>query len=424
MTTNQEIIDLIKHEVVPALGCTEPIAAALSGAKAREILGVIPEKIKLGVSGNILKNAMAVGIPGTGMVGLPIAVALGVIGGKADKGLEVLSEITNEDIEKAKQMIEEERVCIHHRPDTELLFIECLAVHEGDEAKVIIRHRHSNITYIEKNGDVLLETPDNNSGKKQVKEYPELSIQRIYEFATTTPLDQLQFICEGGKMNRAIAQEGLEKKYGMQVGKKSIECVQKGILSDDILTYAMALTAAASDARMDGSTLPVMSNSGSGNQGLTVSLPVIACAEKLKSSKEELTRALILSNLVAIHIKSYLGTLSALCGVLVAATGASAGITYLLGGSYQQIIYAIKNMAGGITGMICDGAKVGCALKVSAGASSAVQTALLAMNDIGISHLDGIIEKDIEKTIKNVAKIGAEGMIETDKLILQTMVCK
>ncbi|MCL3780144.1 serine dehydratase subunit alpha family protein [Prolixibacteraceae bacterium JC049] len=424
MTTNQQIIELLKREVVPALGCTEPIAAALSGAKAREVLGTIPEKIKLGVSGNILKNAMAVGIPGTGMVGLPIAVALGVVGGNSEKGLEVLSDITDEQIEMAKKMVEEERVCIHHRPDTDLLFIECLAVHEGDEAKVVIRHRHSNITCIEKNGELIFESPENKPGKKTAKEYPDLTIKRIHEFATTAPLDELKFICDGAKMNRAVAQEGLDKKYGMQVGKKSIECVQKGILSDDILTYSMALTAAASDARMDGCTLPVMSNSGSGNQGLTVTLPVVASAEKLNSTNEELVRALILSNLVAIHIKSYLGTLSALCGVLVAATGASAGITYLLGGSYQQIVYAIKNMAGGITGMICDGAKVGCALKVSAGASSAVQTALLAMDDIGISHLDGIIEKDIEKTIKNVARIGAEGMIETDKLILKTMVCK
>ena len=227
-----------------------------------------------------------------------------------------------------------------------------------------------------------------------------------------------------GRMLTLGIREGLTNEYGMQVGKKSVEFINRGILHEDIKVYAMAITSAASDARMDGCTLPVMTNSGSGNQGITATLPVCAVAEKLDASEEKLARALILSNTITIHIKSYLGRLSALCGVLVAATGAAAGITYLLGGSYTQINYSIKNMVGGITGMICDGAKVGCALKVSAATSSAIQTALLAMDNIGISHLDGIIEEDIEQTIRNVGIIGAEGMVETDKIILRTMLRK
>lgn len=425
MVTNQQLIDLLKREVVPALGCTEPIAAALAAAKAAEVLGSKPEHIETIVSGNILKNAMAVGIPGTGMTGLPIAVAIGAIGGKSANGLEVLNSITPQQIEESRQMVKDCRVCIKHKEDAELLYIECICRAANNFSRVIIRHRHSNITYIERNGTILFESEDNKPGVKPKREYPEgLSVERILEFAQNIDLEEVKFIADGAILNRQIAEEGLKQPYGMQTGRKIDQNIQKGILKEDLLTYAMSLTSAASDARMAGCQMPVMSNSGSGNQGLVVSLPVTAIAEKLNASEEKLFRALILSNLIAIHIKSYLGPLSALCGVLVAATGASTGITYLLGGNYQQIVYAIKNMAGGITGMICDGAKLGCALKVSAGVCTAVQAALLSMDGIGISHLDGIIEKDIEKTIQNIGKIGSVGMVETDKLILHTMVCK
>ncbi len=425
MVTNQQLIDLLRREVVPALGCTEPIAAALAAAKAAEVLGSKPEYIETFVSGNILKNAMAVGIPGTGMTGLPIAVAIGAIGGKSERKLEVLNSITPQQIEEARQMVKDCGVCIKHKEDAELLYIECICRAANNSSRVIIRHRHSNITYIERNGIVLFESEDNKPGVKPTREYPEgLTVERILEFAQEIDLKKVKFIAEGAQLNRQIAEEGLNHPYGMQTGRKIDQNIQKGVLKDDLLTYAMALTSAASDARMAGCQMPVMSNSGSGNQGLVVSLPVTAIAEKLNTSDEKLFRALILSNLVAIHIKSYLAPLSALCGVLVAATGASTGITYLLGGNYQQIVYAIKNMAGGITGMICDGAKLGCALKVSAGVCTAVQAALLSMDGIGISHLDGIIEKDIEKTIQNVGLIGSVGMVETDKLILHTMVCK
>ncbi|MDP4206091.1 MAG: L-serine ammonia-lyase, iron-sulfur-dependent, subunit alpha [Bacteroidota bacterium] len=425
MITNQQFINLLNREVVPALGCTEPIAAALASAKAAEVLGSKPDFIETWVSSNILKNAMAVGIPGTGMTGLPIAVAIGALGGKSENCLEVLKGITQTQIDEARHLVNDGHVCIKHKEDADLLYIECICKAGKNTARVIIRHRHTNITYVERNGEILFESEENKPGVKPKKEYPEgLTVESIFRFATEIPFDEISFILEGGRMNRKVAEEGLKHPYGMQVGKMGLGNIEKGILSNDLLTYAMIVTSAASDARMDGCPLPVMSNSGSGNQGLVVSLPVTAIAEKLKSDDEAHCRALVLSHLIAIHIKSYLGQLSALCGVLVAATGASAGITYLLGGNYQQIVYAIKNMAGGITGMICDGAKLGCALKVSAGVCSAVQTALLAMEGIGISHLDGIIEKDIEKTIRNVGRIGSTGMVETDKLILHTMVCK
>ena len=225
-------------------------------------------------------------------------------------------------------------------------------------------------------------------------------------------------------MNRALAKEGLENRYGLKVGRTIQDNVHKNIFGDGLLTYSMAITAAASDARMAGCTLPAMSNSGSGNQGITVTMPVIAAADKFGSTNEELARALVLSNLVAIHIKHYLGRLSALCGCVIASTGASCGIVFLKNGNYDQVTYAIKNMIGNITGMVCDGAKVGCALKVASGVSSAVQSSILALDNICISENDGIIDKDIEKTIRNLGSIGSEGMRHTDTMILDIMVCK
>lgn len=421
--SNAQIIDLINREVVPALGCTEPIAVALTAARAAEVLGKTPDKISIKVSGNILKNAMAVGIPGTGMTGLPIAAALGAIGGKSGKLLKVLDDVSPEQIEMAKKFVDEERVSIDYKEDTDPLYIECEVISGNDSSLVIINHRHTNIIFISHNGEEIL-NKDIELEKEEKKDYPPLTVERIYQFAMEAPLEDIRFIMEGAKINEAVAQEGLHHAYGMQIGRKIQENIKKGILSPDISQIAMSLTTAAVDARMAGCTLPVMSNSGSGNQGLSVMLPVIAIAKKLNKSEEELIRALILSNLVAIHIKSFLGRLSALCGALVAATGASAAITYLMGGTYEQVLFSIKNMAGGITGMICDGAKIGCALKISASVNAAIQSALLALDNITISHYDGIIERDIEKTIRNIGEIGSTGMMETDKLILKTMICK
>jgi len=423
MISNQDIIDLLKQEVVPALGCTEPIAVALACAKAREVLGQRPDRIEIFVSGNILKNSMAVGVPGTGMKGLPIAAALGVVGGDSSLQLEVISKVTPEHLEEAKKMVASKVCDIQIKEDTDPLYIECHCHYGDDRALVVINHMHTNIVKIQYNDDVQLEIDelleDDDKGRLEG-----LTMERIWEFTTNAPIEDLEFIWEGVVINKNIVREGISKPYGMQVGRKMQKNIQLGIFGDDIKNRAIMMTSAGADARMDGCTLPVMTNSGSGNQGITTFMPVIAVAEKLNKTREETIRALILSNLVAIHIKSFLGRLSALCGVVVASTGSGCGVAYLLSANYAQIVATTKNMIGGITGMICDGAKVGCSLKISAGVSAAVQAAMLAIDGIEISSMDGIIEDDIEKTIHNFGKIGSVGMLETDKLILSQMSCK
>ena len=419
-------LNLLKCEVVPALGCTEPIAVALASSRASKELTKEIDKIEIYVSCNILKNGMGVGIPGTGMVGLHIAAALGALGGNSGADLEVLKDITEDQISSAKGFVKDNKVSVSTKDVDSKLYVEAIVKSKDEYCKVIIIDRHSNIVYVEKNGNCIFQ------GKEELPEPKDYesnlsfhtTVKDIYDFAMNEEFNNIKFILDAAKMNKAVSLEGLKMDYGLRVGKTLMKTIDNGILSDDIQNYAMAITAAASDARMAGCMLPVMSNSGSGNQGITVMMPVIAAAEKLKVDNEKLARALILANLIAIHIKSYLGRLSALCGCVVASAGASSGITYLLGGDFESVTYSIKNMAGNIVGMICDGAKTGCALKVSTGVSAAIQSALLAVEKIEIGETDGIIDKDIEKTIKNLAKIGSKGMTETDKLILDIMVCK
>lgn len=420
----ERIIELLKKEIVPALGCTEPIAVALAASKARDILNDTPEKIDIWVSSNIFKNGMGVGIPGTELIGLNIAAALGAIGGNSNAELEVLKDINHEHLKKAKEAVRMNKVKVEVKDVAEKLYIECVCRKGDNYSRVIIKNEHSNIVHIEYNNKKLFEKDKSKFLETNSNEEIELSINQIYEFTINSMYEDIMFMLDGVRLNKAIAKEGLKGDYGLQVGKKIAENVKKGILADDIMTHAMSLTAAASDARMDGCKLPVMSNSGSGNQGIVAYLPVVAVAEKIEANDEKLTRALILSNLIAIHIKRQLGRLSALCGCVVAATGASCGVTYLLGGKHENMIYSIKNMIGNISGIICDGAKTGCGLKVSTGVSAAIQSALLAIDGIEISENDGIIEKDIEKTIRNLTEIGTKGMLETDKLILDIMVCK
>ena len=439
----KEIIELIHKEVKPALGCTEPIAVALAAAKATEILcekcslGTRPVdtmEITVEVSGNILKNGMGVGIPGTGMVGLHIAAALGAVCGKSEYGLEVLNDLCSLSVEKAKKLVEEKRVKVLLSSETEhKLYVKAgvRAVVDGCEhcGKTLIEDSHDRIVETEYDACLLSGAGYCNGAggasetEKSTLDYG-LSVAEIYEFAKTVPFEGIKFILESRDMNLRLAQEGLHGKYGLTVGRTIADKRFKPVFGKDFLSYAMSLTAAASDARMAGCTLPAMSNSGSGNQGITVTMPVIAFALHYKVSDEELARALVLSHLVAIHIKGYLGKLSALCGCVIASTGSSCGLVYLHGGSYEQVCNAIKNMIGNITGMVCDGAKVGCAMKVASGVSSSVQSAVLALEGICISSNDGIIEDDIEKTIRNLGRIGSVGMETTDSMILDIMVCK
>ena len=440
MTARQaEIIELIRKEVKPALGCTEPIAVALAVAKAMEIIEDRCDytgsdwRMKEGytldieVSGNILKNGMGVGIPGTGMVGLHIASALGAVCGKSKYGLEVLSDLDQASIEQAKKMVEEEAVKIGLAETDLKLYVKASVLSDGHKASAVIAGDHDNIVETSFDEEVLTSSQKKADGEaketKTTLDY-KLTVKEIYEFASTVAYEDIEFILESRTLNLALAQEGLKGTYGLKVGYAIGLSENREVFGGDFLCYAMSLTAAASDARMAGCTLAAMSNSGSGNQGITVTMPVIAYSLRYGTSDEELARALVLSHLVAIHIKGYLGKLSALCGCVIASTGSACGLVYLRGGDYEQICAAIKNMIGNITGMVCDGAKVGCAMKVASGVSSALQSAVLAREGICISEHDGIIEKDIEKTVQNLGRIGSIGMQNTDNMILDIMVCK
>lgn len=446
MEDYKDIIELLHKEVKPALGCTEPIAVSLSVAKACEVLrdrGLEPATVEVGVSANILKNGMGVGIPGTGMVGLRIASALSMVCGKSEYGLEVLKDLERDSekeirdlVEKAKTLVSNNAVTISLEKTDKKLYISTICRTSDREhfSKAVVQDNHDSIVYVEMDGKVLLNTfmeegELSRSSSKEPKRDKStldyhLTVKKIFEFATTAKIEDISFILEGAKLNSALAQEGLAHPYGLQVGRTISSNTNENIFGRGLITHCMAMTAAASDARMAGCTLPAMSNSGSGNQGITVTMPVVAAAQELHSSEEELTRALILSNLVAIHIKGYLGKLSALCGCVIASTGSSCGIVYLRGGGYEQVCYSIKNMIGNITGMVCDGAKVGCALKVASGVSSSVQSAILALENICISDKDGIIDSCVEKTIQNLGNIGSKGMQKTDEMILDIMICK
>ncbi len=432
-----EIIELIRKEVKPALGCTEPIAVALAVAKAVEILeekGDISDRldkdfrIEVQVSANILKNGMGVGIPGTGMVGLQIAAALGAVCGKSSYGLEVLKDLDARSIDCAKESANNRQVKISLADTTKKLYIKAIVEVERDgdqQACTVIEDDHDNIVETRYNEQILSSSHKESSLEEQrsTLDY-KLSVKEIYEFVKEVPYEDISFILESRTLNQALAEEGLRGRYGLKVGWAISLDSSKEVFGNDFLSYAMCMTAAASDARMAGCTLPAMSNSGSGNQGITVTMPIIAYSHKYKVSDEELARALTLGHLVAIHIKGYLGKLSALCGCVIASTGAACGLIYLRGGSYENICYSIKNMIGNITGMVCDGAKEGCAMKVASGVSCALQSAVLAMQNICISSIDGIIEEDIEKTIQNLGRIGSIGMQSTDNMILDIMVCK
>ena len=442
--THAEIIGLIKQEVKPALGCTEPIAVALAVAKAAEIISEncpccgswrmkADFKLDVAVSGNILKNGMGVGIPGTGMVGLPVAAALGAVCGNSSLGLEVLKELTPEAVARAKELVAKGFVHISVADTEHLLYVKAtvtvddntVASAEVDpHAYAVIEDDHDRIVETSFADKILMSSESAAGLPAEASESSyDLTVQSIWNFAREAPYEDIAFILKDRTLNLALAEEGLRGNYGLQVGK-AIRENQKEVFGDDFMSYAMGMTAAASDARMAGSTLPAMSNSGSGNQGITVSMPVIAYALKYKVPDEKLARALILSNLVAIHIKHFLGKLSALCGCVVASTGSACGIVYLEGGGYEQVCAAIKNMAGNITGMVCDGAKVGCAMKVASGVSCAVQSAVLALRGTCIPSTDGIIEDDVEKTIRNIGTIGSAGMKATDRMILEIMLCK
>ena len=423
-TERKRIIDLIHQEVVPAIGCTEPIAVALCVAKATETLGVKPEKINVLLSANILKNAMGVGIPGTGMIGLPIAIALGALIGKSEYQLEVLKDSTPDVVEEGKRFIEEKRIHISLKENIEeKLYIEVCCEAGEDKAIAVIAGGHTTFIYIERNGEVLFQKQHTASCEKE-EECLELTLRKVYDFALNTPLDEISFILETARLNKAVAERSFEGNYGHGLGKMLRGTYEHKVMGDSVFSHILSYTSGACDARMAGAMIPVMSNSGSGNQGISATLPVLVFAEENDKSEEELIRALMLSHLTVIYIKQSLGRLSALCGCVVAATGSSCGITWLMGGTYDQVAYAVQNMIANLTGMICDGAKPSCALKVTTGVSTAVLSAIMAMENRCVTSVEGIIDEDVDQSIRNLTKIGSKGMNETDKLVLEIMTGK
>jgi len=427
--TNADIIKLVKREVIPAVGCTEPMAVALCAAYASRELGVIPDRIDIALSANILKNAMGVGIPGTGMIGLPIAVALGTLFGNPDDGLELLKDVTPVQVEKGKEYISKGRISISLKKDiSEKLYVEVCCRLAGDSSTAIIAHDHDKLIYLDKvtpdGSDIIMDDKSVLSETESEQKPDELTLKQVYDFATTAPLADIEFINEARRLNEAASNNALQGNYGHNLGKTLTRPLGKGVMGDSIFSHILTATSCACDARMAGAMIPVMCNSGSGNQGIAATMPVVVFARENHNTDEELTRALMLSHLTAVYIKQSLGKLSALCGCVVAATGSSCGITYLMGGSYRQVSYSVKNMIANLAGIVCDGAKPSCSLKVSSGVSTAVLSAIMAIQNDVVTSVEGIIEDDVDKSIHNLTLVGSKGMNETDRLILEIMTHK
>ena len=420
----EKIIALINREVVPAIGCTEPVAVALCVAKATELLGVLPAHIEVALSGNMLKNAMGVGIPGTGMIGLPIAMALGALVGKSEYGLEVLKDVTPEAVEMGTRYISEGRISISHdeTAPSKLHVDVTVSDDDGNKARAVISCEHTHFILLQKNGETILSEAAAGDAAESTDDIA-LDLATVYEFATETPVDEISFILEAKRLNMAAAETALSGDYGHSLGA-TIRNYGLKYYGDTPVEHMISYTSAACDARMGGAPVAVMSNSGSGNQGITATMPVVSFAADMEAGEEQTIRALILSHLTSIYIKQSLGRLSALCGCVVASTGASAAIVYLMGGGFSEVCSAVKNMVANLTGMICDGAKPSCALKISSGVSTAMMSAMLAMNGKCVSSAEGIISEDVDATIHNLTSIGREAMNETDRLVLQIMTSK
>ncbi|KGL47765.1 serine dehydratase subunit alpha family protein [Porphyromonas cangingivalis] len=433
--TQLDIIKMIQREVIPATGCTEPVAVALTVAYAAKALGTLPTQIKLELSANVLKNAMGVGIPGTGMIGLPIAIALGAVIAAPEKELKVLDGFSAEQFAQARALLDQNIIDISLKEgDVDKLYIEAtLTSADGHKANAIIEKIHTSLKSLTLDNKVFeIEAPSTGKGEvacseehpaNQEQDIP-LTFNMVYDFATEMPLEEIDFILEAARLNRGAAEYSLKGNYGHSVGRMIQGPLGKKYLGNTAYTHLLTYTSAACDARMDGAPVTVMSNSGSGNQGITATLPVLSFAEHENVSEEQKIRALMLSNLMVIYIKQKLGRLSALCGCVVASTGSASGITYLMGGSREQVGFAIKNMVGNLTGMICDGAKPSCSLKVTSGVSSAMLSSLLAMEQKVVTSNEGVVDDDVDRSIDNLTSIGRDAMTETDKHVLHIMTHK
>ncbi len=418
---------LLSREVVPALGCTDPVAIALASSAARMALKREPDRIEVILSRNMLKNAMAVGIPGAGASGVDLAAALGAFGGDPAAGLRVLHGVVPADVERAKLFVREGRVTVALKDTSEALYIELRHVSGQHYSRAVIQGDYTTLTVLEADGRGIREPVQISSGiDAGPADEPAagMDVRSIYEYAVGVPFESIRFILEAAGMNTRLSAEGLAGTYGLGIGRALFESLQAGSLKSDIATLAAAETAAAVDARMGGSFLPAMTNSGSGNQGIVATMPVVVVARERGSTDEDLARALILSHLVSIHIRQHFNRLSAMCGTIAAATGSACGMVYLAGGGYEQMAAAIANMAGDLTGMLCDGAKAGCALKASSAVQAAMKVTMLALRGIRVSGSDGIVNSDIERAIDNMGRLSSEGMNQADALILEMMLAK
>lgn len=428
------IIELIKREVVPATGCTEPVAVALCVARACEALAAAAGEssspqvtsVRVSLSANMIKNAMGVGIPGTGMTGLPIAIALGVGIGDSSRGLDILSGVSRETVDAANRLLADIEVGfeLQNGPCDKLYIDARVRDAAGHTGRAVISGSHTNFILVEADGRCLYDESQDCATGDCTQGDPELTMALVWDLAMNTPVDELSFILEARRLNKAAAEQAMIGEYGHRVGR-TLHCArQRAIMGDSVFSRILSYTSAACDARMGGAPVAVMSNSGSGNQGIAATMPVVVYAEEKYADEATTIRALTLSHLTAIYIKQSLGRLSALCGCVVAATGSAAGICYLMGGDYGQVCATIKNMVANLTGMICDGAKPSCSLKLTSGVSTAVISALVAMEGHSVGSLEGIVDDDVDRTVHNLTLIGREAMNETDACILSIMTGK
>lgn len=415
----QAYIQILKEELVPAMGCTEPIALAYAGAKAREVLGCVPDKVLVEASGSIIKNVKSVIVPNTNhLKGIPAAVTAGIIAGKAEKELEVIAEVTPDEIEQMITFLKETPITVEHI-DQGITFDIVLTLYKEDSyTKVRIANYHTNIVHIEKDGEVIFDIPVEGENEEGLTDRSLLDMKSIWNFINTVDVaDIKEVIGRQIEYNTAIADEGLRGDYGANIGS-----VLLSAYGDDVRTRAKARAAAGSDARMNGCELPVIINAGSGNQGMTCSLPVLEYAKELNVTEEKKYRALALSNLTAIHQKTGIGRLSAYCGAVSAGAAAGAGIAYLCGGGYEEVIHTVVNALAIVSGMVCDGAKASCAAKIAASVDAGILGYNMYLNGQQFYAGDGIVTKGVEATIQNIGRLGKEGMRETNEEIIKMMI--
>lgn len=418
------LIPILKDQVKPALGCTEPVAVALSAVRAKEILGAPVEKIHITVNSNILKNGMGVGIPGTEERGLVFAVALGLLVGKSEYGFEVFKDVKDDRVQEALALEKSGIIDVQLDPDALALLIDAQAFGDGHEARVTIKNSHTNIVHESKDGQLLLDKEieavqdkTKEAAQKEIKyEIQKFTVDELIDFAATRPIEDLTFIREGMEMNLTLAEVGIAKDLGMGLGKYLHSHIT------DLNSKAKAYTAAASEARMSGYPLPVMSSAGSGNHGLITIIPLSIMGQELGLPEEKIIRSITLSHLITIYVKSLIGSLSPVCGCGVAAgLGFASGHTFMQDGDYAQIKNAISNTIAGVTGMICDGAKLGCAYKLAISFDAAISASEMALNNIYVPLDNGILGETVEQTIQNLADVSNIGMAETDRSILDIM---